>query len=662
MVLQSGKTLASRILVRQRKCVERISTTAASAFENNQLQSHLRFHSSSLSIEKSSSQSQSSSGYLHANASQENIIEKSGSRGLGPSTHPSSRHVKRRLTTKPADMERFTKEILQKHSMKRLINSPQSIHDIKSCVKYWTKTKTRKGMEIGRQILSLLLDEIKEMESPNEHLRDDIAFFLEYYVMQIKTFVRPKEFESVILDLLHYLERQRTNGRPNAIKPTLKIYNMAMGAIMKSRSRCPKDTIKDIEDMLERMEIDSIYPDATSYNTLLSAISRLHQKGPETCEALLRKLQNNPNTRNHLDVISYNIVMNAWSKKSDYAWEERNIQHAACRAEHLLHEMQHEYSKGHERLKPSLVSFTTVIDAWSRISSKDVEAAQRAEDILNLLYEFSEIDIDLRPNAFTFHAVMNAWSKSSLPNSASAVHTLLNRMVDGFQAGNESLKPGKISFSIAIKAWARRDEKGNSTQALLLLEQMKLLSDKGYSTAPDIGTFNSVLRAIANDYELADKPSHMENINKQIEALNLRPDLITYNTILRCCATTTSNDVKIKQKAVRIATETLLKIEKTGHLMPDPYTFNFFMKVCDRHTTGDNKLKLVKIAFQYCKESGQFSAPVLSSMKNALRPQELLSILHVNDSQALQSLTIYDFPKEWRSGLNNTSSDRRRKP
>jgi len=555
------------------------------------------------------------------------------------------------------DMEAFTIKILQNQGSESRSTrmAPQSVYKIISCVRYWISTRMPKGMENARQLLLSLLNDFNNMESsPNEQLCSDVTLILEHFILHVRKHERPDELASVVLDLIECLEKQRQNNGPTiAIKPTLKMYNIAIDAIAKSRRR---DSIKEIEDIIERMETYfAMSPDSTSYNTLLYAFSQQTRNGAAKCEAFLRELQDNPETRKYVDVISYNVVMNAWSK-TDYAWAKNNAHHAAHQAEGLLREMQNEFSKGCLQLKPTLVSFTTVIDAWSRISSKDLEAAQRAEDILDLLDELSEIDNDLRPNAFTFHAVMNAWSKSSLPNSAKKVQNLLDKMIDRFHAGNHSLKPGKISFSIAIKAWAE-----NSTQALQLLEQMQILSRKGYNTTPDIGTFNWVLRAIANGNDEADKLSQLEMILNQIESLNLQPDLNTYNNVLRCCVTTRTNDSKTKQKAVRIATETLLRIQKNPQMVPDPFTFNFFIKVCDRHTTGGEKLKLVKVAFQYCIESGQFSSPVLSLMKNALTPQELLDILRIDDAQTLQSMKIEDFPVEWRSGVNNSNNDRSRR-
>jgi hypothetical protein len=318
--------------------------------------------------------------------------------------------------------------------------------------------------------------------------------------------------------------------------------------------------------------------------------------------------------------------------------------------------MQKRYVNGCTNIRPNLVTFTSVINAWSRISAKDVDAAQRATDILDLLDQSSKFDDNLRPNAYTFHAVMNAWSNSTLPHAAKRVESYLDQMIERFSAGDKGMMPSTISFSIAIKAWARSDDRGNATKALALLHHMILLSKEGYPAAPDVATLSSVLRAVANDSSKVEKISDAMKILEFVKDLKLSPDLTIYNNILRCCMTTRSDDVAIMQKSVRLATETLVNIRKTPGITPDPYTFNYYIKVCDRLTCGDEKIKLIRTAFQFCIDSQQFSAPVLSIMKNALTPQELQDIIKI---EGVSELQIDDFPAAWKSEVKKARSSSR---
>jgi hypothetical protein len=551
--------------------------------------------------------------------------------------------------------------------------SSELVHKALISVKQWNfsrttssvmnaTTRTSKTFSHGQDIPLKLMHYIME-QTGQEELWNDSALcenfvkVLESFIMSIRARNTAEDCLPLVIDLLDRLETM-IRVYPQ-IKPTLKSYNVAIDIVSKCKHR--QDRIQEIENLIERAKkYCSELPDSTSYNSLLFAYAQQQDDNDSVAaatksESFLRKMQNNPNTRSLVDSVSYNIVINAWAK-SNSTRTKNHGSYAATRAENLLLEMQKHYVNGCDNVRPTLISFTSVIHAWSRISSKDVDAAQRATDILDLLEQSSKLDDKLRPNAYTFHAVMNAWSNSTLPNAAQRVEYFLDQMIERFTAGDKELMPSTISFSIAIKAWTRTDDRGNGTKALALLDHMLTLSKKGYPTAPDIVTLNSVLRAVANDSSKVEKISDATKMLELIKDIRLNPDLSTYNNILRCCMTTRSEDVEIMQKSVRLATETLLNIRKTPGIAPDPYTFNYYIKVCDRVTFGDEKIKLIRTAFQFCIESQQFSAPVLSIMKNALTPQELQDITRMDKVSDLQ---IDDFPAEWRRGLKKARNSSR---
>ena len=99
----------------------------------------------------------------------------------------------------------------------------------------------------------------------------------------------------------------------------------------------------------------------------------------------------------------------------------------------------------------------------------------------------------------------------------------------------------------------------------------------GLSTKPDSGTFNSILRAFANDSN--DKTVFKaEEILEIIKGLGVPFDLQIYDSILRCCANSRSIDENDKSHAVRVASDVLLKIRESAVVSPDRYTFKSFYK------------------------------------------------------------------------------------
>ena len=537
------------------------------------------------------------------------------------------------------DIMRLSQDILTRKSLDFELSG---VKDATKCVKHWESLGSTESLQMGRKILLRL---IKESPKPISHnLAELSASFMQSY----KRGTSPDRTYSLAFECLKHLEFQLESQSHAQIKNSiLSVYNIALDSLAKSNRQ---DKIFRINGALKHMEESSIIsPDSLSYNSLLYAHSMQRSKNSaKQCEDFLRNMQRNPNRKMLVDTVSYNIVINAWGKSNDT--------HAANRATMILREMQERYTDGQVGIKPNLISFTSVINAWSRVSASDIEASQRAEEIFNLLNELSALDSDLRPNAFTFHAIMNAFSNSSLPGTATRAQQFLDKMFQQYKEGDRMSKPNRISFAICIKAWTGDDERGKSQKAHALLAQMQKLHKEGFDTRPDIGTFNFVIRAYAND-NVEEKASEAENLLGEIENMNINPNLTTYNNVLRCCCSTRSDDVKIKRNAVRIATETLLKIQQRN-IMPDPYTFNFFIKVCDRLTTGEQKLKLIKAAFIYCKKMGQFGAPVLSLLKNTLKPQELKDILQLSDDVDLRLLQIHHVPKEWSKRIKGQTKSR----
>jgi len=245
---------------------------------------------------------------------------------------------------------------------------------------------------------------------------------------------------------------------------------------------------------------------------------------------------------------------------------------------------------------------------------------------------------------------------------------MIKRCGSGVEDEDEVVVPGTIAFSICIKAWAHSGERGASARALALLRTMMELDGTAihpgsrtvYRTQPDVGTINAVLRSLANDDSDPFKTVEAERLLAQMEDSGLTPDLQTYNLILRCCCTMRSEDVSVRSDAVRLATQVLLELRrgegKRGGIGPDPYTFNFFIKVCDRlcpvDGKDDTKTKLIRAAFQFCTETGQFREPVLSILKNTLGVRDLRDVLRMeeDDRRSVQNLKIADFPLEWSQG------------
>lgn len=505
----------------------------------------------------------------------------------------------------------------------------EDIHLVMKIINYWSDCKSVEARSNGLKLVLRLMSDIEAVSEYDEI--PDAIITIETFMLKIKRRSVHSDFASLSQQMYLHLQNMKR------VKPSLKLYNLIIDGLSKLDDK--DQSISLIESVINNMKKSGVEPNTASYNGLLYAQSQKRPGNPENakkCEKLLRDMQRKQQFCKP-DTITYNICMNAWAASSH--------KYGANRAESLLSEMQENYRDGILNQKPSHVSFTTVIHAWAL--SSDLEAAMRAQLILDLMEELSIKDKSYLPNAKTFGAVMNAWARCSLPNSAGKTEEILHRMMELLENGDVSVAPGTIHFALCIKALANSEIQGCSKRAIDLLKQMWDLYESGLRTKPDIGTYNSVLRAIANDSEQTHKCHIARELFDDIFDLGLQPDLVTYNNFFRCCCSTSLSSKSSRSHALREASEVMVLLQKTK-VQPDRFTFNFFIKVIDRTCDNDDeKIKLLRGIFKFCTSTGNFSPVVLSLLKNVLSPTHLHDLLQLDQRCDLQRVKVEDFPIEW---------------
>jgi hypothetical protein len=121
------------------------------------------------------------------------------------------------------------------------------------------------------------------------------------------------------------------------------------------------------------------------------------------------------------------------------------------RAEELLEEMYSDYLDGNDSAKPNVISFSAVLDAWSKSRSRD--APQRAEAILECMAQLhSSGGLDTKPNIVSYNSEIDCWAKSSHKQGGSrcGAETAPNNdtAVPCWRQG--SVRPDKIVFETVI--------------------------------------------------------------------------------------------------------------------------------------------------------------------------------------------------------------------
>jgi pentatricopeptide repeat protein len=217
-------------------------------------------------------------------------------------------------------------------------------------------------------------------------------------------------------------------------------------------------------------------PNDASYNCVISTWAHSSQvDAPQKAIALLRDMQHRYTTYPvecasvRPSVFSYTSVMDAFAKKGH-----------ADEAEAILEEMYHDYAvQGNQSAMPTVVSFSTVLNAWSKSrsssssnnNSNNQKALQRAEAILVRMWELydSKKLLHIKPTLVSYNCVIDSWANSSQANAAQQAEAVFRNLQERYHKGDDDLKPNSFLYGTVMNAYAK---KGQAEKVESLLQEM----------------------------------------------------------------------------------------------------------------------------------------------------------------------------------------------
>jgi len=319
--------------------------------------------------------------------------------------------------------------------------------------------------------------------------------------------------------------------------------------------------------------MDATQRDTYTYTSIISAYA---SKGDaHKAEKLLREMQElsiRPN------VVTYSSIINAWARRSS-----RDAK-AAQRAEEILWELER-LSEKDSSVKPNVRCYTSVMDAWARNKSKkySTKGAERAYDILQHLKQLSTNDPSLSPNAFSYSAVINALANSGEDKAVEKAECLLNEIESSYYNStnlDDSMRPNTFCYSGVINAYAKRKSGPDPRKCEELLQHMLNVSKKydNPDAIPNAYAYSAVLLAWSKS-KLPGSASRIESILKHMEKLasvsnnkDLIPNIICYNILIDTYANN-KLDLNAAKKAEAILIN-VLERGKSSAIKPTVRTFN----------------------------------------------------------------------------------------
>ena len=140
----------------------------------------------------------------------------------------------------------------------------------------------------------------------------------------------------------------------------------------------------------------------------------------------------------------------------------------------FMDQVHRENGQDHNLLKPNVSSFTSLIDAYAQTNHWDGISA--SERMLNrLLDQYLDGDESLEPNVASWTIVISGWTRLARKNfnrCAQRADKLLRRMEDLYQEGRTSVAPDAITYSSVMHAWAASKSPDSIQRAEEILDEM----------------------------------------------------------------------------------------------------------------------------------------------------------------------------------------------
>ena len=325
-------------------------------------------------------------------------------------------------------------------------------------------------------------------------------------------------------------------------------------------------------------------PNVDLYNACISAYARcssMSSDGRDVAKRAERLLHRMIYLRKHFQrqdlyptVLSYNAVINCWSKSGDKS--------AAKRAETILNYLE----DSNNLFNPDEYSYSTVIDAWAKQSGRDPKAAEKAEAILTRM----ENNPDVIPNTISYNAVLNSYAKSTSPEAPVRAEALLRRMQFFASKGiNREAKPDRISYNTVIMAWAKSNEVGAAQSAENLLIELEALYRKGHTEmSPTVFTYNTVIEAWtrSNNPNAVRGEQVLERLIEVSKKRGLVLDSYGFNSLIHAYAKTGTHASAVKTQELL---KTMDDLSKFGNnkVRPDLYTYTTIMDAICKSDSPD---------------------------------------------------------------------------
>eukprot|EP00554_Chaetoceros_debilis_P002799 CAMPEP_0194089756 /NCGR_PEP_ID=MMETSP0149-20130528/36111_1 /TAXON_ID=122233 /ORGANISM="Chaetoceros debilis, Strain MM31A-1" /LENGTH=808 /DNA_ID=CAMNT_0038773811 /DNA_START=384 /DNA_END=2811 /DNA_ORIENTATION=+ len=268
------------------------------------------------------------------------------------------------------------------------------------------------------------------------------------------------------------------------VTPDTASFNLLLGAYAKSRDlqagkKATKLLVK-MEDLFKKGNRD-VVPDSFTYSTVIDTINN-----PSKAEKVLNRMRylNEFHGGREPNIVVYNALLNKYSTCGD----------EVLRCQDLLQYMEECYNSGTKKMKPTIISYNTVLKAYSHARGEFTKDANELLSRLETMYKSGESDV--APDVISYTTVISSYSRSDCPQKAREAKNVLDRMINSYNHGNKAARPSIYSFNSCLNACAYTCNQNEKVDAFVVA--VSILAQLQEWTKPDHTTYGTMLKALCN--------------------------------------------------------------------------------------------------------------------------------------------------------------------
>ena len=348
-----------------------------------------------------------------------------------------------------------------------------------------------------------------------------------------------------------------------------------------------------------------VNPSTRDFNCELNRLARSDAKGSaHEAESMLlaaldRVQRGDDDTDIFPNVVSFSTVINCWSRSY--------LSEAPERALILMELLERRYQETQDEvLRPNKFAYGALVNTLAR--SRDPDAALKSEAILHKMERLCEDGNDeCCPDGYIVNKCINAWSRSTEPNAPERALALLDALEE----------PSTVAFTSVMQAYSRSDRADAADKCEDLLKRMNNLVDQGNTEAsPNVRTLNYVMQAYAKRAQHDDRyAKKAEELLRSMEERSnagyrdVRPTTASYNTCLKALANSREKDTATRANVLLNRMIVLHGASGSTYCKPDTLSFGSVIKACVKAGQPDRAARVFKKMLRRYDEGDEDVSP-----------------------------------------------------